>query len=311
MNAVLKAGKTVLIGLMVFAALALGASQLLAASGWSNLISVDQLKAELSNPKLVILDTRRGDDAEERFAKGHIPGSQFINYSDVAPHRGEIQSEMPEPGNFEGVMRKAGVNNDSLVVVVAEATNPNIFATGPRLYWTLKNFGFNKVHLLNGGITSWINAEHEIATGEPAKANNTGNFTADRSENYPFLAAKEDVIKALEEKRDVIDARSMPVYLGLSSRPGWLQLGHIDGAKFAYYGMLFESNGEYMSKEVLEKIFSDLRINLETPTISHCGDGYGCMTLWFAVSEILEKDHTMYDAGMFEWDIPTSTKLQN
>ncbi len=303
--------KVMFFWVVVFFGLSFCASPLLAATGWSNLISVEQLKSELSNPKLVILDIRKGGDAVERFAKGHIPGSQFINYPDVAPHRGKLESEMPEPGDFENVMRKAGVSNDSLVVVVADAMNPNAFASGPRLYWTLKNFGFNNVHLLNGGITSWINAEQKIATGNPAKANNIGNFTADRSGNYPYLATKEDVIKALEEKRDVIDARSMPVYLGLATKEGWLQKGHIDGAKFAYYGMLFESNGEYRSKERLEQILSDLKLNLDKPTISHCGDGYGCMDLWFAVSEILGKDHTMYDAGMFEWDIPTSTKLQN
>jgi len=303
--------KVMLVGLVVFFALSFGASPLLAATGWSNLISVEQLKSELSNPKLVILDARKGDDAVDRFSKGHIHGSQFVKYSDVAPHRGGFESEMPEPDNFEAVMRKAGVNNDSLVVVVADAMNPNAFAFGPRLYWTLKNFGFENVHLLNGGITSWMNAGEEIAQGAPSAAENEGNFTAVGSDNYPYHATKEDVIKALEKNQDVIDARSMPVYLGLASRPGWLQLGHIDGAKFAYYGMLFESNGEYRSKEVLEQIFSDLKLNLDTPSISHCGDGYGCMTLWFAVSEILGKDHTMYDAGMFEWDIPTSTKLQN
>ena len=303
--------KVMLFGLVVFFARCIGASPLLAASGWSNLISVEQLKAELSNPKLVILDARKGDDAVDRFSNGHIPGSQFVKYSDVAPHRGSIESEMPEPGNFEAVMRKAGVNSDSLVVVVADAMNPNAFAFGPRLYWTLKNFGFNNVHLLNGGITSWINAGEKIATGAPSAAEKEGNFTAVRSDNYPYHATKEDVIKALKENRDVLDARSMPVYLGLASRPGWLQLGHIDGAKFVYYGMLFDSKGEYRSKEELEQIFSNLKLNLDTHTISHCGDGYGSMDLWFAVSEILEKDHTMYDAGMFEWDIPTSTKLQN
>ncbi len=306
-----EAKKTMLVGLVVFFALAFSAGPLFAADGWGNLISVDQLKSELSNTDLVILDIRKGEDDVERFSKGHVPGSQFIAYPDVAPHRGSIESEMPEAGNFEAVMRKAGLNNDSLVVVVADAMNPNAFAAGPRLYWTLKNFGFDNVHLLDGGITSWVNAGEEIATSAPAAAEKEGNFTADRSGNHPYLATKEDVIKALEENRDVLDARSMPAYLGLASKPGWLQLGHIDGAKFVYYGMLFDSNGEYRSREELEQIFSDLRLNLDTHTISHCGDGYGSMDLWFAVSEILEKDHTMYDAGMFEWDIPTTTKLQN
>ncbi len=306
-----KIKKTMLVLLGVLFALVVSAGPLFGASGWGNLISVEQLKDELANPKLVILDIRKGDDAVERFFKGHIPGSQFISYPDVAPHKGKIESEMPEPGDFEKVMRKAGVSNDSLVVVVADAMNPNAFASGPRLTWTLKNFGFKNVHLLDGGITSWINAGEKTATGLPSEPEKEGDFTADRSGDYKYLATMEDVIKALEENRAVIDARSMPAYLGLASKPGWLQLGHIDGAKFAYYGMMFESNGEYRSKEELERIFSDLRINLDTHTISHCGDGYGCMALWFAVSEILEKDHTMYDAGMFEWDIPTSTKLQN
>ncbi len=300
-----------LAGLVVFFALAFAASPLFAASDWSNLISVEQLKAELSNPKLVVLDTRKGADAVERFSKGHIPGSQFINYPDVAPNSGSIESEMPDLDKFEAVMRKAGVNDDSLVVVVADASTPNAFAAGPRLYWTLKNFGFNNVHLLDGGIRSWIEAKEQVGTGASSAASKAGNFNAKRSDQYPYLATKDDVIKALKENRDVVDARSMPVYLGLGSKPGWLQLGHIDGAKFAYYGMLFDSNGEYISKDKLEQLFSDLKINLDTPTISHCGDGYGCMTLWFAVSEILGKEHTMYDAGMFEWDIPTTTKLQN
>lgn len=282
------------------------------AAMFAGLISVEGLKADLSNPKLVILDVRGGKVPLTEFANGHIPNSQFVPFSDVAIKKGSLEVELPDPKVFEAAMQKVGVNNDSKVVIVSDGKAANTFAFGARFYWTMKNFGFKDVNLLNGGFASWDKAKEKVALGSPVAVEKKGDFKAHVGAKLPYFADKEDVKKALLENKTVIDCRSIDFYLGLDEKPGWKQLGHIDGAKFAYYGLLFKpKTTEYLSKEALIAYFANLKIDLTGELINYCGDGYGATDTWFALSEILGKKARIYDASMNEWDGPVSNKLQN
>ena len=90
----------------------------------SQLITVTELNALLSDPKLVLLDVRYSltDAAYGRaaYAEGHIPGARFADLkADVAGvcSGSNGRTPLPDSGRFCVNMRRLGLNPDSTVVV--------------------------------------------------------------------------------------------------------------------------------------------------------------------------------------------------
>lgn len=290
------------------------ASVLVPASMLAGLISVEGLKKELSNPKVVILDVRGGKIPKTDFANGHIPNSQLIPGGVVAPAKDGLAAEMPDPKKFEAAIQALGVNNDSKIVIVSDGKNAGNHAQGTRLYWTFKNFGAKDLNLLDGGLNAWVKAKEKTALGSPVPVAQKGNFTVVEGSQYPYLATKEDVKKQIAEKKTLIDCRGVNYYLGidLDKAKGQKVLGHIDTAKFALYPLLLRmKTTQYLPKEQIEAYLSNLRIDVSGETINYCGTGTGASVMWFAISEILGKKIRIYDASMAGWDGPVSSKMQN
>ena len=109
----------------------------------SQLITVTELNALLSDPKLVLLDVRYNltDAAYGRtaYAAGHIPGARFADLkTDVAGvcSGSNGRTPLPDSGRFCVNMRRLGLNPDSTVVVYDDGESN--FAA--RLWFTLRWF---------------------------------------------------------------------------------------------------------------------------------------------------------------------------
>ena len=136
----------------------------------SQLITVTELNALLSNPKLVLLDIRYNltDAAYGRtaYAAGHIPGARFADLkADVAGvcSGSNGRTPLPDSGRFCVNMRRLGLNPDSTVVVYDDGESN--FAA--RLWFTLRWVGFANVRVLNGGFCAWKAAGLPLQTEEP------------------------------------------------------------------------------------------------------------------------------------------------
>ena len=136
----------------------------------SQLITVTELNALLSDPKLVLLDVRYNltDAAYGRtaYAAGHIPGARFADLkTDVAGvcSGSNGRTPLPDSGRFCVNMRRLGLNPDSTVVVYDDGESN--FAA--RLWFTLRWVGFANVRVLNGGLCAWKAAGLSLQTEEP------------------------------------------------------------------------------------------------------------------------------------------------
>ncbi|HEY1175368.1 MAG TPA: rhodanese-like domain-containing protein, partial [Phytomonospora sp.] len=104
------------------------------------LITAAQLSQALSeDPPPVILDVRwslNGPPGRDGYQLGHLPGAVFLDIdADLCGPAGpDGRHPLPEPAALQEVLRSAGVNEDSTVVVYDAGDN----LAASRAWWTLR-----------------------------------------------------------------------------------------------------------------------------------------------------------------------------
>ena len=125
------------------------------------LMDVASLQARRSaGLRTVLLDVRwvLGDPhGREHYLEGHLPGAVFVDLATElaappVPARG--RHPLPPASEFQDAARRWGINDGD--VVVAYDNSGNMAAA--RLWWMLRNAGFQEVYLLDGGLAAWSTA---------------------------------------------------------------------------------------------------------------------------------------------------------
>jgi Rhodanese-related sulfurtransferase len=183
------------------------------------IVTADWLEANLSNPRLAVVDVRKVED----YKTGHIPGAiSLLGSVFYVPAKG-LSNELPFMDDLSDALADAGIGADSLVVVVE--TDGSRFSWATRVAWTLAYAGLDNVAVLSGGQAAWVKAAKPITTEVVKKAKT--KFSAMPRAKY--LALKADVLAA---KGQVIDARAYDTYFGLAKQSFVAQAGHLPGAYF-------------------------------------------------------------------------------
>ena len=271
------------------------------------LVSTDWLAKNKDSVK--VLDIRKDTKSFTQKTKGgkvfgHIPDSVLIPRSAVSvSKKGALHGELPSKADFEALMQKSGVNQDSLIVVSDRGSNFKEVGFGTRLYWTLKYFDHDKVALLDGGTARWVAEKRKVAYD--ASAPKPGNWKA-TGERKEILASLQDVEKTVSQKGQIVDGLPEAFYLGLKLKKGVVaKPGHIAGAKSLPVGVLVAGGSKgatFYPADKLKKVVSALGIDDSKPVTTHCNTGHIASITWFALSELLgNKKARLYDGSMEEW----------
>lgn len=237
---------------------------------------------------------------------GHIPGARLIDFNDVRTTRKidgrEIRFMLPSAFEFESIMRDAGVDSDKPLVIVSPGDSTGTLDTAARLYWTLKTLGSTDVAILNGGMAAWLQAGYEIST-DPAQPM-PGNWTA-RDASMHWSADSSTVAQAHGNGIQLVDARPVPQFLGISKSKVVHDYGHINGARNFPTDAIVRKDGDasyFMTKAEYKKILPELGIDAAAPTITYCNTGHLAAGAWFVIHEIVGNEQTrLYDGSMLEW----------
>jgi len=70
----------------------------------------------LTNPQVVVVDVRK----VEEYKAGHIPGAVNVAYGSWAIKKGDLLNELPPIDDLAEVIGNAGIDKDSIVVIVGK-----------------------------------------------------------------------------------------------------------------------------------------------------------------------------------------------
>jgi thiosulfate/3-mercaptopyruvate sulfurtransferase len=260
------------------------------------LVTTDWLEKNLNNPKLRLIEVSVDTGVYER---GHIQGAvNFKWHTDLVD---PVKRDIASKENFEKLLRQAGVNNDSTIVIYGDSNN--WFAAWGA--WVFDVYGVKNVKLLDGGRKKWEAEKRPLTPLATQVA--AGNIKVSDANNA-LRARLIDVVAIANKKSDtaLVDIRSPDEFTGKIFAPAGVQetairAGHIPGAVNVPWGQAVAEDGTFKSPEELKKVYAAVGIDGKKPIITYCRIGERSSHTWFALSKILGYNVRNYDGSWTEY----------
>jgi len=260
------------------------------------LVTTDWLEKNLNNPKLRLIEVSVDTGVYER---GHIQGAvNFKWHTDLVD---PVKRDIASKENFEKLLRQAGVNNDSTIVIYGDSNN--WFAAWGA--WVFDIYGVKNVKLLDGGRKKWEAEKRPLTPLATQVA--AGNIKVSDANNN-LRAKLIDVVAVANKKSDtaLVDIRSSDEFTGKVIAPAGVQelavrAGHIPGAVNITWGQAVAEDGTFKSVEELKKVYAAVGIDGKKPIITYCRIGERSSHTWFALSKILGYNVKNYDGSWTEY----------
>lgn len=252
------------------------------------IVDVDWLKANISDPKLVVLQV---SFLKFDYDREHIQGARYLWPGWLSPDSPDGALNVPAPEKANDVLRDLGVNNDSHIVLchIRSEVSPTA-----RVFLTLEQLGFRgRVSFLNGGLEQWKKAGYAV-TAEVA-TDKKGNAKVKTGQ---LIVNKDYVLKTLKsENALVVDARATRFYDGEPT--GNPRDGHITGAKNIPYMDLVDANNLYKPLPELQNYFTPVA-SKDKELVVYCFIGQTASVVYMA-GRMLGYNVKLYDGSMQEW----------
>ena len=284
--------KTVALAVLFILPLAL-AAPVQAARSIDPVVSTEWLQKNLDNKDLVIVDLRK----LEEYKEGHIPGSINVFYGSWAVKKGALLNELPDADDLEDVIAEAGIDENSLVVLVDKVEKvPDQFGM-TRVAWTLKYAGVTNVAVLSGGLTQW--EKEKRALSKDMVNPKSKDFEAKWNKN---LFVDKATVTAKLGKAIIVDNRAPAFYEGKEKLEFVARTGRIKGAVNLPVGQLFTPEGLYKDQATLAELAKKATGgDKDREYIMYCDTGKTCTSWAFIMTEMLGyKDVKVYDGSSME-----------
>ena len=256
----------------------------------SDLLWSAQLLAEkMDATGVVVIDTRPA----ELYSNGHIPGAKhfdpyFVNTDDTNDAPLKAFTRM-----WAEMLGWRGVRDSDTIVFYGEFTD----MCAARGFWFAEYLGHNDVHVLDGGIRSWIEAGFSTVTKGVVPKPEKFLYNAVREKVATYI----DVLEAIDDPDYVIiDTRSKLEFLGTDKRAR--RGGAIPSAKHRDWEDLFDhKSGCMKSADELQRLFESLDVNPQKKVIVYCNTGYRSAYAYLALRLLNYTTIRNYVGSWQEW----------
>src|SRR5689334_15943539 len=224
------------------------------------IVTTEWLASKLGSPDLVAVDgsfylPAQKRDAQAEFLAGHIPGAVRFDLDAISDHANPLPHMLPSAEQFAHDVGALGIAETDTIVVYDGA---GMFSS-PRVWWTFRLFGAEKVFILDGGLPKWKAEGRALEAGPVERTPRTFRARKDAD----LVASLAAVRAALASgSAQVVDARPAERFLGQAPepRPG-LRSGHMPGALNVPSTSVIE-NGRLAPPEKLRRAFAAGRVDL-------------------------------------------------
>lgn len=261
------------------------------------LVDTEWVSQNLNNPNVRIIES---DEDPLLYAIGHIPGAAQVDWFSTLQH--PLRRDFITKEQFEEVAAKLGITNDTTVVFYGDKSN--WFAC--YALWLFQYYGHQNVKIMNGGRIKWEQEKRPLVKEVPSFTATTYKAKeADKS----IRAFRDDVFKALEAQKPLVDVRSPKEYTGeLTHMPNYPQEGatrggHIPGAvSIPWAQAVNEADSTFKTPEELKALYEGKNIKPEGEIIAYCRIGERSSLTWFVLKYLLGYPTVKnYDGSWTEW----------
>jgi len=262
------------------------------------LASTEWLAEHLDDPSVRVVDARfdlrAASAGHVAHSEGHIPGAVFVN----------VMVDLSNPDNplvvvssdqFEALMSRLGINNDTTVVVYDDRGG----TWAARLWWALRYYGHENVKLLDGGLTRWEAQERPIERG-PVES----QPAIFKARVCPELRVEaDDVMRAIEsEDICIVDALPEAFFTGEACLYPGHRAGHIPTA----HNVPAPANLDHVTQTLLPaaelvRLWAPVGLQPAQRVITYCGGGVFAAFALFTLYVMGHENAALYDASWMEW----------
>jgi thiosulfate/3-mercaptopyruvate sulfurtransferase len=263
------------------------------------LVSTDWVAQHLNDPKVRLVES---NEDSLLYDTGHIPGAVKIDWT--TDLNDPLIRDYVGKSKLQELLRSRGINDDTTIVFYGDKNN--WWAT--YALWVLQLFGVTNVKILDGGRLRWVDEGRKLSTEVPSYP--SGSITIGDRNDQKIRAFREDVLKHLDKKGQLVDVRSPEEFRGEKThmpeypQEGCLRGGHIPGAKSIPWGKAIDPETHtFKSAADLRKLYEqDNALKKDGETIAYCRIGERASHTWFALTYLLGFDKVRnYDGSWTEW----------
>lgn len=275
-----------------------------------DLVGTDWLADRLEAADVAVLDASHHLPAAQRDARGdfaaaHIPGARFLDLASLADRDSSVPAALPLPGQLAQRIAELGVAPDATIVLYDDSA----IRTSARAWFMLREAGWERVAILDGGLGKWRADGRRLESGTPEI---TTAPPASLAAARHVRSKSEMLFNCDSRAEQVLDARSADRVFGTGIDPvHGGQNGRIPGALNLPFTELFNADGTFKSPDELRAAFEAAGVDLARPVVTTCGSGVTASVLLFALHLLGKHDTALYDGSWSEWSAdPATPKAQ-
>lgn len=225
------------------------------------LVETEWLAAHLRDSDIRIVDMRQSG-----YETAHIPGSVLLTNAAIR-NINNPPTFTPTPSEFEALMRRTGISNDTRVIVLDE--RGGLYAA--RLWWMLNFYGHSNVALLNGGWVKWLKERRPMSHEIPEFRAGV-RFMA--NPDFRWIATAAQVVDAIDKPgMRIVDARTAAEINGTDLR-GIRRGGHIPSSIPVYWEDALNAQLKtFLPAEDLKRLYEERGVLPSDEVITYCQVG--------------------------------------
>lgn len=250
------------------------------------LVSVDWLAA--NRDEVIVVDVRPAD----RYDAGHIPGARHIDLYPIKILDSDPDLIAGWAEAIEAAFQQLGICAGDRVVFYEDYSG----TTAARGVWVMHALALGEGSLLDGGLTAWQEAGHEVDTApvEVAPSDLRAQFDASH------FATADDVLGAADGNGVIVDTRGAIE---------WMQ-GTIPTARHLEWVQHLRPDGTLKPMEELRALYREHGIMPEDKVITFCASGYRAAHTWLVLALLGYGNVRNYAPSWGEWgrrtDLPVA-----
>lgn len=268
----------------------------------SPIVSTQWLADHLGARRLVVLDATvlvaSGPFAgyvtghERYILEGHVPGARFADllesFSDPG---GRWAFTRPGEQQFSDAVGGLGIDNDTTVIVY----DSEFGQWASRIWWLFRTFGYDRVAVLDGGLTKWLGEGRPTETGHVEAA--PVRFTAvPRPELW---AEKSHVEGILAGTTDAVLVCGLPAREFSGEISPRARAGHIPGSLNVPASRLVDREDRTLLPE--QQLRESFAPAIGRPIVAYCAGGIVAAADALALTVLGEREVAVYDGSLNEW----------